>query len=119
VDPIELSLADRPVAAWQSCGCASMSDGDLRNIPRFHSVRRPGPDQLAGTEERADSIQYHLPFDAPFDVTDARYGHVLNEKQPSANECDGRFFFHTYLAVRKSASHFSGVIQSKFMTIRF
>jgi len=25
------------------------------------------------------------------DVTDARYGPVLNEKQPTANQCDGLY----------------------------
>jgi hypothetical protein len=40
-----------------------------------------------------DSIQFHLPFDAPVDVTDARCGQVLNEKQPTANQYDKRLFF--------------------------
>ena len=27
------------------------------------------------------------------DITDARYGQVLNEKQPTAYQCDGLFLF--------------------------
>jgi hypothetical protein len=85
VNRIRLSLADRRAPAWKGCACASTSDGDLRNILRFKSVGRRGPAQPVGTGESADSIQFHLPFEAPFDVTDARYGQVLNEKQLTAN----------------------------------
>jgi hypothetical protein len=33
---------------------------------------------------------------ARVDPTEARYGQVLNEKQPTANQCDGLFFFHRH-----------------------
>ncbi len=47
--------------------------------------------RVTSVQKRMEPRRY-LPG-ASVDVTDARYGQVLNEKQPTANQCDGLFFF--------------------------
>ena len=46
---------------------------------------------VTGTQTRVGPRGYFP--DASVDVTDAHYGQVLNEKQPTANQCDGLHFF--------------------------
>ena len=53
-------------------------------------------DARVSTTEQNFGLQHddlRRALDDSVDPTNAHYGQVLNEKQPTANQCDGLFFF--------------------------
>ena len=60
---------------------------------RLQKKRRISLRRLMKTKPPRERSALRLKLVPFVDVTDARYGQVLNDKRPTANQCDGLFFF--------------------------